>query len=237
MVIRSYVLLLSVSSCPVLLLLPLAVFPLLNCARAFSILIKASVTSVSLSHVSSSIFSTLQIKSASIYSHAFAVALPAGDPPANLFLCTSLKPPASMIRISAPRMTASVTIAPMTPATAFEIPPPLECELEVVPEEELAGPLDPDPESALGAQTPVLFPQRLHHCPWLPTANWFIPVTKSFHGRTVSLWPKRGYAVGSEILLVVPLWNKKRTLISSAEGKEVEDTVAFVTSSQVSELA
>lgn len=104
-----------------------------------------------------------------MYSHVFKVVLstgdpPAGDPPANLFLLTSLKPATSMIKISAPRMTPSVTIAPMTPATAFEIPPPLEFEQEVVPDgelEELAGPLDP---SALGAQTPVLFPQRLHHC-------------------------------------------------------------------------
>lgn len=100
-----------------------------------------------------------------MYSHAFTAVLPAvlpaGDPPANLFLLTSLKPATSMIRISAPRMTASVTIAPMTPATAFEIPPPLEFELGGVPDEELAGPLDP---ITLGEQTPVLFPQRLHHC-------------------------------------------------------------------------
>ena len=152
MTIKSHVLLLSVSpSCPVLLLLSLAVFPLLNCTRAFSILIKALVTDAA--HV------RLCRSNASIDSHAFTVVLPAGDPPANLFLLTSLKPATSMIRISAPRMTASVTIAPITPATAFEILLPLVV-LGDEPEE-LVGPLDP---STLGAQTPVLFPQRLHHC-------------------------------------------------------------------------
>jgi hypothetical protein len=53
MAIKSHVLHLSVSPClaPVLLLLPLAISPLLNCARAFSILIKALVTNISPTHV------------------------------------------------------------------------------------------------------------------------------------------------------------------------------------------
>jgi hypothetical protein len=35
-------------------------------------------------------------------------------------------------------------------------------------------------------------------------------------------------------LLVVPLWKRKRTLISSSLGQDPDDMVALVTSSQVS---
>lgn len=41
---------------------------------------------------------------------------------ANLFLLTNLSPPSSMAIAAAPRITASVTIAPMTPPTAAEMP-------------------------------------------------------------------------------------------------------------------
>ena len=58
-----------------------------------------------------------------------------------LFLLTSLNPATNIINPSTPKITARVTIAPMTPATAFDTPPPLPlplpfCELEL----EFAGP-------------------------------------------------------------------------------------------------
>lgn len=61
--------------------------------------------------------------------------------PASLFLLTSRKPPRRTIAPSISRMTASVTIAPMTPATAFEIPPELELFEELLEEAD-----DPDAE-------------------------------------------------------------------------------------------
>jgi len=73
----------------------------------------------------------------------------------------------SMINSSIPRMTANVTMAPITPATAFEIPPPLEEVLDEDPDEDPEDPLPlelplPEDASKLGAQTPVLLPQALH---------------------------------------------------------------------------
>lgn len=61
-----------------------------------------------------------------------------------------------MISASAPRITASVTIAPMTPATAFEIPPE-EDEDEVA---EVEVPVEVEVE--VEAQTPVEFPHFVH---------------------------------------------------------------------------
>ena len=128
----------------------------------------------------------------------------------------------------------------MTPATALESPPLPELELE--PDDDGDDnpvqllELEPVPR-ALGAHTPVLFPQALHQLSWSPIAIFCMPATKLFHGMTVWLWPKSGYAVGTEMLLVVPLWKRKRTPISLADGYEVEVTVAFVTNSQVNVLA
>ena len=57
-------------------------------------------------------------------------------------------------------MTAKVTIAPITPATAFEIPPDPEEEEEEVEEAEEE---DDDEEAVvLEAQTPVVFPHAEH---------------------------------------------------------------------------
>lgn len=70
-------------------------------------------------------------------------------------------------------------MAPMTPATAFDIPPEDD---EAVADPE--GEVELDVEEA--AQIPVELPQALHQDAWSPIANLFISVTKSFHGRTVS---------------------------------------------------
>lgn len=120
-------------------------------------------------------------------------------------------------------------MAPMTPATAFEIPP--EDEAAVGDPE---GPVEVDVDVV--AQTPVEFPQALHQDAWSPIANLFISVTKVFHGITVSFWPNNGYAV-SGFWAAVPLEKRKRTEISSLEGYEALETVAFVTSSKVMEEA
>jgi hypothetical protein len=50
------------------------------------------------------------------------------------FLLTTLNPPIKKINASMPNMTASVTIAPITPATAVEMPEDDEVLLEVEPE-------------------------------------------------------------------------------------------------------
>jgi hypothetical protein len=126
-------------------------------------------------------------------------------------------------------MTARVTMAPMTPATAFDMPPeddPAVGDPEV--------PVEPDVEAA--AQTPVELPQALHQEAWSPIANLFISVTKVFHGITVSFWPNSGYAVRG-FWAAVPLAKRKRTEISLLEGYEVLDTVSFVTSSKVMDEA
>jgi len=67
----------------------------------------------------------------------------------------------NMINNSIPRITASVTMAPITPTTAFEIPPPV---LEPLPEELVIDVvLSPLPSAKLaGLQTPVLLPHALH---------------------------------------------------------------------------
>ena len=60
-----------------------------------------------------------------------------------------------MINASNPRMTASVTIAPITPATAFDIP--LLDEVAEGEEEEVLE-FEPEPDVTLAAQAPVLLP-------------------------------------------------------------------------------
>lgn len=76
-------------------------------------------------------------------------------PPASLFLLTTLMPPINRIKASTPRMTARVTIAPMTPATALEMPPPDDEEEAVTDGEE-------EVEVELEAQIPVVLPQAEH---------------------------------------------------------------------------
>lgn len=78
-----------------------------------------------------------------------------------------------------PKITARVTIAPMTPATGFVIP----SDVDAPEDEPLSGELVV--EEAELAQMPVLFPQALHHCCWDPMANLFVPSTKVFQGREV----------------------------------------------------
>ena len=137
----------------------------------------------------------------------------------------------SMINSSTPRITAKVTMAPITPATARDIPPRRPLEL-LEPELELLD--EPAPPAKLAAEhTPVLLPQAWHQSAWLPMAKLFMPLTKSFHGRGERPEPKSGYSVGVEMLLVVPLWKRKRTLMSLVLGMFVLLTVALVTSSQV----
>lgn len=101
-------------------------------------------------------------------------------------------------------MTASVTIAPITPATAFDIPPP-DDELAVADGEvEL--------EVEVDAQIPVVFPQAVHQSAWSAIANLFISSTNVFQGRTTSLWLNNGYAVKG-FSAAVPLANRNRTEI------------------------
>jgi hypothetical protein len=76
--------------------------------------------------------------------------------PVNLLLFTTLKPATSIMRASVARMTVSVTIAPMTPATAFEIPP--EEDEEAVAKADVPV----EVEAVVEAQTPVEFPHLLH---------------------------------------------------------------------------
>ena len=73
-------------------------------------------------------------------------------------------------------------MAPMTPATAFEMPPELEEEgvLEAEGEEPV---LVLVPDKTEGEQEPVLFPHALHHCAWEPMAKPFMPDTKALQGR------------------------------------------------------
>ena len=120
-------------------------------------------------------------------------------------------------------------MAPMTPATAFDTPPEDEPAVD--------DPVDPlEPDRVVAAQMPVELPHALHQDAWSPIANLFISVTKLLHGITVSFWPNSGYAVRG-FWAAVPLEKRKRTEMSSLEGYEVFDTVAFVTSSKVMDEA
>lgn len=117
-------------------------------------------------------------------------------------------------------------MAPITPATTFEMPPEDEVDAEV-----------PDVVEVEAEEHALLeVPQALHQAVSSPIANLSISVTKVFHGITVSCWPNNGYAVRG-LADVVPLAKRKRTDISSLEGYELLDTVALVTSSKVMEEA
>src|SRR4051812_3657228 len=96
----------------------------------------------------------------------FAAAIP--------FLLTSLHPVTSMTKTSAPKITANVTMAPMTPATGFEMPSE--------DDDEAVDPEAPDGVVDAEAQLPVVTPQALHQDAWSPIANLFISVTNVFHG-------------------------------------------------------
>lgn len=69
-----------------------------------------------------------------------------------------LSPPIKRINASRPRITANVTIAPMTPATAFEIPP----DPDLDEEDGVAVEALPEAVADEGAQIPVVFPQAAH---------------------------------------------------------------------------
>jgi len=132
-------------------------------------------------------------------------------PAPNLFLLTKRNPPSNMIRASNPRITANVTIAPITPATAFEIPP----EEDDCDEADVDA--DAEEEEVVEAQTPVEFPHIWHQVAWSPIANLFISSTNVGHEITVSDWPNSGYAVRG-FSDAVPLEKRKRIEISSADG-------------------
>ena len=84
-------------------------------------------------------------------------------PPDTRFLRTSLRPATSIIRASAPRMTARVTMAPMTPPTAVEMPLPFPLPLFSLDEDEEEPAADDEEEVPdAGAHTPVELPQALH---------------------------------------------------------------------------
>ena len=102
-------------------------------------------------------------------------------------------PPTNMAKTAKPKMTASVTIAPMTPATALDTPPP--------PDDDLVA----EAGEAATAQTPVEFPHARHQDTWSLTANLFMLSTNVVHGKVVSFWPKSGKTVGSLLADVVPL--------------------------------
>ena len=90
---------------------------------------------------------------------AFGVtAAPVSAPPPTLFFRTNLNPATSIIKPSTPNITANVTIAPITPATALLIPPLPPLPLPLPPT------MGPGLLSGL-AQTPVEFPHASHH--WL----------------------------------------------------------------------
>ena len=99
-------------------------------------------------------------------------------------------------------MTANVTIAPMTPATALEIPELCDELSLLIDEVEGAS-----PESFRAAleQTPVLLPHAWHHSVCDLMLNLFMLETKSDHGSGLTFWPNRGYSMGVLDGLVVPL--------------------------------
>jgi hypothetical protein len=113
-------------------------------------------------------------------------------------------------------------MAPMTPPTAVEMPEPPEESEES--EEELGVALEledaplPLEEDVELAQTPVVFPQAVHHVTGSPMAIFDISALKLLHGRVVSDWPKRGYVVRPPLVTAEPLENMKRTEISSRVG-------------------
>ena len=91
-----------------------------------------------------------------------------------------------MINASRPRITPRVTIAPITPATALEIPPEDESVEEVAVLDGLGV-----VASAAEQDEPVL-PHIWHHWLWLVTANFCDDETKSDHDKSWLGWLKRG---------------------------------------------
>jgi hypothetical protein len=128
-------------------------------------------------------------------------------------------------------MIARVTMVPITSATALEmLPEDHLLELSTVEAPSL-------PSRYAAEQTPVLLPHALHHDFWSGMDILFMLSTKSVHMRSELQEPERGYSVGSESLLVVPLWDQNLTEISAACGQVPASTVEFVTSFRVSVLA
>lgn len=130
--------------------------------------------------------SSLKFQQRYVPVHAFGATAPSLAPPFSRFLLTNLKPATNSNKASAPRMTARVTMAPITPATGLLTPPP---PLPLLPLDEDAG---AELVEEVLAHTPVLLPQAAHQSCWLPMANLFIPVTKSVQGMVVFCCPKSG---------------------------------------------
>lgn len=107
-------------------------------------------------------------------------------------------------------MTASVTIAPITPATAVEMPEDDEVSLEVEPELEFELELEDEPLLAYAAHAPVVLPHAEHQDAGSPMAILLIWSANVFQGRTVWFRPKSGYAV-KPCSAAEPLENMKRT--------------------------
>lgn len=107
-------------------------------------------------------------------------------PPPNLFLLTTLNPAPNKTNASTPKITANVTIAPITPATALDIPPLFSAEPESEPEEE------EEEEAVVSAQAPVELPHAAHQSTWSPMANLFISSTNVVYGKVISVWLKSG---------------------------------------------
>src|SRR5438045_1052587 len=98
-------------------------------------------------------------------------------------------PPTNRISTSMPSTTASVTIAPMTPPTAVEMPKP---ESLLEPGVVADDGLELEEEEVVLAQTSTVLPHALHQVAWSPMAILDISELKVLHGRVVWDWPKRG---------------------------------------------
>lgn len=133
------------------------------------------------------------------------------------FLRTTLIPPTNRTSASMPSITASETMAPITPPTAAEIPElPDEGSVLALGVADADEPVLEEGEVVF-AQAPVVLPHALHHVTWSPTAILAISALKLLHGRVSSDCPKRGYGV-RPLVTADPLENKKRTEISSGVG-------------------
>ena len=105
----------------------------------------------------------------------------------------------------APKITARVTQAPISPFTAGLKP------LPVLPAWVPEAALELDPDGWELAHTPVVLPHAVHHCSVEPIANPFIPSAKSLQVKASWPEPNSGYVTGTEAFDVVPLWKRKRT--------------------------
>lgn len=92
------------------------------------------------------------------------------------------KAPTIPIRSTRPNMLTT----PIPPA----IPGVIDRELQLEESESEPG---SDDDGVVEAQSPVEFPQALHHEGVSATAKLVIPAAKSLHEIVVSDWPKRGY--------------------------------------------